>query len=84
MKGRNIRDVCRPVGADWFCKANPGLSPWAADFRTFGARGLGSTFNHTPKVVPPKSEIDFAGRNASLSRIPPSGFLWQASAGFIL
>ena len=47
MKGRNIPNVRRPVGADSFCEANPGLSPWADDFRTFGAPGMGSTFNHT-------------------------------------
>ena len=49
LKGRNTREGCRPVGAGSFCEANPGLSPWAGDFRTFGAFRLttGSSFNPT-------------------------------------
>ena len=35
-----------PLGLGSLCEANPGLSPWADDFRTVGACRLGFTFNH--------------------------------------
>ena len=46
LKGRNTLMCAAPLGLGSLCEANPGLSPWADDFRTVGARRLSFTFHH--------------------------------------